>query len=44
MLRNAAWYCATVARPLSVSLPVLASQVPVMPFWVVKLSMSWPLT
>ena len=42
MLRSAVWYCASVAEPLRVSVPVLAFQLPLMPFWLVKLSVSWP--
>ena len=40
MLRSAVWYCATVALPVSVSTPVPAFQLPVIPLWFVKASVS----
>ena len=39
---NAVWYCATVAVPLNVMVPVAESQDPVILPIVVKLKTSWP--
>ena len=40
--RSAVWYAATVAAPLSVSTPLAALKLPVMPSWSAKLSTSCP--
>ena len=39
-LRSAAWYCATLAVPLSVSTPATSFQLPLMPLFAAKSSAS----